>query len=336
MGSAMTTGETGEWVVPAELAGSTLTAALRELREGSSWSQVRRLVETRRVAVNRVLSLDESRRLAAGERVSLFANPLPAPPDDQDISIHHIDDSIIVVEKPAGMMSLRHGEEIHWPPARRRRQTSLDEVLLRVISQRDRHERDLSTLPPKLRRQNIRSVHRIDRDTSGLLVFARTLEAEQKLVEQFVTHSIRRTYLAIVKGHPVIGELRSRLVRDRGDGKRGSTDSETEGKLAVTHVLEVAPLGEFSVVRCQLETGRTHQIRIQLSEASFPVCGDWIYRGPVGSPEVVDSSDCPRLALHACELAFEHPLTSELLSFEMRLPKDLTQFVGWIRPPEIS
>jgi 23S rRNA pseudouridine1911/1915/1917 synthase len=335
MGSAMTTGETGEWVVPAELAGSTLTAALRQFREGNSWSQVRRLVETRRIAVNRVLSLDESRRLTAGEQVSLFANPLPSPPDDKDISIRHIDESIIVVEKPAGMVSLRHGEEIHWPPARRRRQTSLDEVLLRVISQRDRHERDLSTLPPKLRRQHVRSVHRIDRDTSGLLVFARTLVAEQKLVEQFAAHSIRRMYLAIVAGHPAVGKIRSRLVRDRGDGKRGSTESKTEGKLAVTHVREVEPLGEFSVVRCQLETGRTHQIRIQLSEAGFPVCGDWVYRGPMGS-EVVDSSDSPRLALHACELAFEHPSTGELLSFEMPLPKDLTQFVGWLRPPEIS
>jgi 23S rRNA pseudouridine1911/1915/1917 synthase len=336
MGSAMTSRETEEWFVPAELAGSTLTAALRQFCDGYSWSKVRRLVETRRVAVNRVLSLDESRRLAAGERVSLSPNPLPAPPDDRDVSVRHFDESLIVAEKPAGMVALRHGEEIHWPPARRRRQTSLDEVLLRLISQKEWHERDLSTLPPKLRRQHLRSVHRIDRDTSGLLVFARTLDSEQKLVEQFATHTIQRTYLALVTGQPTIGELRSRLVRDRGDGRRGSTNSETDGKLAVTHIREVEPLGEFSIVRCQLETGRTHQIRIQLSEAGFPVCGDWTYRAPMGSPEIVDSSDSPRLALHACELAFEHPSTGEPLCFEMPLPKDLTSLVGWLRPPQPS
>jgi 23S rRNA pseudouridine1911/1915/1917 synthase len=328
--------DTGEWFVPAELAGSTLTSALRHFCVGSTWSQVRRLVEMRRVTVNRVLSLDDSRRLTAGERVTLVPSPLPLPPDDNDTSVRHFDGSIIVAEKPAGMVSLRHGEEIHWPPARRRRQTSLDESLLRMISQRERHERDLSTLPPKLRRQHLRSVHRIDRDTSGLLVFARTLESEQKLVEQFSNHSIRRTYLALVTGQPPIGEIRSRLVRDRGDGKRGSTRSETEGKLAVTHIRDVEPLGEFSLVRCQLETGRTHQIRIQLSESGFPVCGDWAYRGAMGTPEVVDSSDSPRLALHACELAFKHPSSGEPLCFEMPLPEDLTNLVGWIRPPQAS
>lgn len=330
MGTGMTTDETG-WVVPADLSGSTLTAALRQLCEGHSWSQVRRLVETRRVTVNRVLSLDESRRLMAGDRISLTPNSLPAPPDDRDVGVCCFDESVVVVEKPAGMVSLRHGEEIHWPPARRRRQTSLDEVVLRVISQRDRHERDLSTLPQKLRRQHLRSVHRIDRDTSGLLVFARTLAAEQKLVEQFSAHSIRRTYLALVPGRPTIGEIQSRLVRDRGDGRRGGTDSKTDGKLAVTHIRDVEPVGDFSIVRCQLETGRTHQIRIHLSESGFPVCGDWTYRGAIGSPEIADLSESSRLALHASELAFDHPSTGERISFEMPLPEDLTRLIERLR-----
>ena len=125
-----------------------------------------------------------------------------------------------------------------------------------------------------------------------------------------------------------MGALRSRLIRDRGDGQRGSTDSETDGKLAVTHVRDVQPLGDsHSLVRCQLETGRTHQIRIQLSEIGHPVCGDMVYRGRAGGPEIEDTSSSPRLALHASELAFAHPVTGETIAFDMPLPGDLQQLV---------
>ena len=321
-------GESGSWTVSADLADRTIAAALRQYCAGQSWTQVRRLIETRRVSVNAVMTLDDSRRLQAGDLVTLVANPLPPPPDDRDVPVRHIDEAIVVVEKPPGMVSLRHIEEATRPAQWRRRQTSLDEVLLRVISQHDGHDRDLATLPPKQRRRYLRSVHRIDRDTSGLLVFARTADAEKSLVEQFAGHSIKRTYLAIVSGQPGIGELRSRLIRDQGDGRRGSTDSETDGKLAVTHVRDVQPLGEsHSLVRCQLETGRTHQIRIHLSEAGHPVCGDTVYRGRAGAPEIEDTSPSPRLALHASELAFVHPASDETVAFEAPLPVDLQRLV---------
>lgn len=319
-------GDSSYWTVSADLADKTIAAALCQFCAGQSWTQVRRLIETRRVSINSVMTLDDSRRLHAGDLVMLAARPLPPPPDDRDVTVRHLDDAIAVVEKPAGMVSLRHIQEANRPAQWRRRQTSLDEVLLRVISQQDGHDRDLSSLPAKQRRQYLRSVHRIDRDTSGLLVFARTAAGEKSLVEQFTGHTITRTYLTIVSGQPGIGELRSRLIRDRGDGRRGSTESETDGKLAVTHVRHVQPLGEaHSLVRCQLETGRTHQIRIQLSEIGHPVCGDSVYRGPAGDPEIEDTSSSPRLALHASELAFAHPVTGETLAFEMALPGDLQQ-----------
>ena len=324
----MKQGDSGSWTVSAEFADKTVTAVLRQFCEGQSWTQVRRLIETRRVSINRVMTLDDSRRLRAGDLVTLAPNPLPPPPGDRDIAVRHIDDAIVVVEKPAGMVSLRHIQEASRPAIWRRRQTSLDEALLRVISHHSGHECDLSALPPRQRRQYLRSVHRIDRDTSGLLVFARTPAAEKSLIEQFTKHIIKRTYLAVVSGQPVIGELRSRLIRDRGDGRRGSTDSETDGKLAVTHVRDVQPLGDrHSLVRCQLETGRTHQIRIQLSEIGHPVCGDTVYVGPEGEPETEDTSSTSRLALHASELAFAHPVTGETIAFEMRLPDDLQRLV---------
>lgn len=331
----MNYGESGSWTVSAELADKTVAAALRQFCAGYSWTQVRRLIETRRVSINRVMTLDDSRRVQAGDLVTLAASPLPPPPDDRDVTVRHIDDAIVVVEKPAGMVSLRHIEEANRPAQWRRRQTSLDEVLLRVITQHDGHDRDLSSLPPKQRRQYLRSVHRIDRDTSGLLVFARTAAAEKSLVEQFTEHTITRTYLAVVNGQPGVGELRSRLIRDRGDGRRGSTDSETDGKLAATHVRHVQPIGDsHSLVRCQLETGRTHQIRIQLSEIGHPVCGDTIYRGRAGGPEVEDTSPSPRLALHASELAFAHPVSGDTIAFEVPLPGDLQQLVEQLATEE--
>jgi len=242
-----------------------------------------------------------------------------------------MDDSIVVVEKPCGMMSLRHIQELHWPPPRRRRQPSLDEVVLRVISHREGHRHDLSALSPDQRRRHLRSVHRIDRDTSGLLVFARTAAAWKYLVEQFASHAIRRRYLAVVSGQPPVGEIRTQLVRDRGDGLRGSTTSTTDGKTAVTWVRHVEAIGQYALVHCQLQTGRTHQIRIHLAENGFPVCGDWMYRAPADLPHIPDESESPRLALHACELAFVHPVTHEEIGFESALPPDLSRLVEELR-----
>ncbi|MFP6764275.1 MAG: RluA family pseudouridine synthase, partial [Planctomycetaceae bacterium] len=315
------------WIVPPDLTGKTLSAGLRKFCPEKTWSQVRRLIDAYRVTVNRTLELDESRRLTAGEQIAVLSCPLPPPPDDDDVVVRYFDDSLVVVEKPTGMLSLRHIQELNWPPPRRRRQTSLDEVVLRAISQREQHPRDLSTQPPHLRRRHLRSVHRIDRDTSGLLVFARTPAARKHLVEQFSSHTIRRRYLAVVSGQPPIGEIRTRLVRDRGDGRRGSTTSATDGKAAVTFVRHVEVLGNFSLVQCELETGRTHQIRIHLAECGFPVCGDWMYRAPAGAPDIADESNSPRLALHASELAFGHPVSGEEICFEADLPPDLSRLI---------
>jgi 23S rRNA pseudouridine1911/1915/1917 synthase len=320
-----------DWDVPAELAGKTICQVLREFLPDQSWRHIRKLVERRRVTVSGVLCLDVARRLTASENVFVAEAPFPPPPDDGDVNILHLDESVVVIEKPSGMVSLRHVAEINWPIKRRMQQPSADESVLRAVGAVTRSKRNLASLPPKLRRQHVRSVHRLDRDTSGLLVFARSLEAEQSLVSQFAEHSVDRVYQAVVIGTAEPGSVRGRLVRDRGDGLRGSTNSDTDGKAAATQVESVEVLGDYSLTSCRLETGRTHQIRIHLAEQGHPVCGDVMYRGPFGGDAIPDESPVPRLALHARLLAFNHPESGQRLEFESELPADLASFVDGLR-----
>jgi 23S rRNA pseudouridine1911/1915/1917 synthase len=174
-------------------------------------------------------------------------------------------------------------------------------------------------------------VHRLDRDTSGLLVFARTAEAARRLVQMFRKHELHRVYLAIVHGHVNAMTLESSLVRDRGDGRRGSTHLPEVGKRAVTHVRPIEHLDGYTLVECRLETGRTHQIRIQLAEAGHMVCGEKVYRGRVRHEPMKDHSKAQRQALHAAELAFQHPITGEPLHFTMPLPPDMARLLVRLR-----
>ena len=125
--------------------------------------------------------------------------------------------------------------------------------------------------------------------------------------------------------------LASRLVRDRGDGRRGSTALPDQGKEAVTHVEPVERLPGYTVVACRLETGRTHQIRIHLAEAGHPVCGEKVYNRPVGGEARPDPCGAPRLALHATELGFNHPVSGAALHWSMPLPADLQQLLTRLR-----
>jgi 23S rRNA pseudouridine1911/1915/1917 synthase len=150
---------------------------------------------------------------------------------------------------------------------------------------------------------------------------------------------VKRTYVAVVHGHCGAQRIESWLVRDRGDGLRGSSPvgAAAEGaRRAVTHVrpleqLEVPGLGTFSVVECRLETGRTHQIRIHLAESGHRLCGEKVYTHAPGQPPHEDGSGAPRQALHAAELAFVHPLTGQPLRFLMPLPEDLKAWLLTLR-----
>jgi 23S rRNA pseudouridine1911/1915/1917 synthase len=141
-----------------------------------------------------------------------------------------------------------------------------------------------------------------------------------------------RRYLAVVPGKVAARTIRSWLVRDRGDGRRGSGNPSPAAKEAITHVrpLEQLP-GGYTLVECRLETGRTHQIRIHLAEQGCPVCGERVYDRPLNGPPHGDESGAPRLALHATELGFDHPVTGESLHWSMPLPPDLTDWLTGLR-----
>ncbi len=230
----------------------------------------------------------------------------------------YVDDSILVVEKPAGLTTMRHPDEADEFGPRGKRY--LPPTLL------DR----LPTLLPGATSKWIRAVHRLDRDTSGLLVFARHRQAEEYLTEQFRKHTVDRRYLAAVRGTPSSGRIESYLVRDRGDGRRGSGDP-AQGRKAVTWVRLLESIGRFSLVECRLETGRTHQVRIHLGEAGTPLCGETIYDRPMHGAPWPDGSQAPRIALHATHLAFRHPETHEWMRFDSPWPQDLAQWWEGLR-----
>jgi 23S rRNA pseudouridine1911/1915/1917 synthase len=304
---------------------ATLATALRAWLPGQSWSQVRGLLKARRVMLSGNICIDPARRLRLSDVVKILAHSAAPPPKEDDIRVRFLDAHVVVAEKPAGMTTTRHAEERDWPTRRRQIQPTLDELLPHVIARIEKVKRRKGPPPP------VRAVHRLDRDTSGLIVFARTVPAERHLMQQFRRHSTHRRYLAIAQGDVRAQTIETQLVRDRGDGRRGSTKLPDVGKRAVTHVKPLERLGQYTLVECRLETGRTHQIRIHLAERGHPLCGEKVYNQPLFGEPFPDISGAPRLALHAAELGFEHPITGEQMRYEMPLAEDLSEFVARLR-----
>jgi 23S rRNA pseudouridine1911/1915/1917 synthase len=313
--------------IPPADAGLTVAAYLRQKQPGLSWSDARRLVETRRVRIDGELCLDPARRLREGVRVELLPRPLPRPRQPEMVAIRHLDEHIVVTEKPSGMNTVRHPAERDWNDERRALSPTLEDVVLRLIAR----ERGSTARHPG-KRPRLRIVHRLDKETSGLVVFARSVEAQRGLGKQFHAHTVTRRYLAVVPGYVRPQRIASWLVRDRGDGRRGSGPTG-EGKEAITHIDVVERLGRYTLLSCRLETGRTHQIRIHLAELGHPVCGDRVYCHRPDGTVIADLSAAPRLALHAVELGFIHPVTGQPQHWEMP-PADLEAFLTRLRQEE--
>jgi 23S rRNA pseudouridine1911/1915/1917 synthase len=313
-----------QYAVTSEHAEKTLAALLRALLPGQSWSQVRQLIETRRATINGELCLDPARRIHEGEVVKILPRPAARAKQPERVVIRRLDEHVVVVEKPSGINTVRHPAEREWAESRKALSPSLEDVVPRLI--RRQEGRFQKGPPPRLR-----VVQRLDKETSGLVVFARTVTAERGLGKQFHAHTAYRRYLAVVAGYVPKQTIRSRLVRDRGDGRRGSTVLAGQGKEAVTHVEPVERLLGYTLIACRLETGRTHQIRIHLAELGHPVCGDKVYGRDLGAGPRTDDSGAPRLALHAAELGFRHPATGGELRWEMPLPADLAALLDRLR-----
>ena len=245
--------------------------------------------------------------------------------------IRHADAHVVVVEKPAGLTTMRHAEEAaEFGRGRRFLPKTLEDLLPALLAQHEASRSPHLRVAASPRTPRVIAVHRLDKDTSGLVVFARTPAAAQLLGGQFKAHTTDRQYLTIVRGQAKAGRIESRLVRDRGDGRRGSGGGP-DGQRAVTHVRVVEGLGDFTLVECRLETGRTHQVRIHLGEAGTPLCGERIYDRPPHGKPLPDASGARRNALHAARLGFDHPATGKRMTWDAPLPADLQELLDRLR-----
>jgi 23S rRNA pseudouridine1911/1915/1917 synthase len=229
--------------------------------------------------------------------------------------IHFADAHVVVVDKPPRLTTMRHPHETAEFGTRGRRYlpATLADVLRGMVGGK------------------LRAVHRLDKDTSGLVVFARTVAAERHLGQQFRAHTVERCYLAVVRGRAQSRRIESSLAPDRGDGRRGSSSTSGDGQRAVTHVRVVEALDSYTLVECRLETGRTHQVRIHLGETGTPICGDHIYDRPLHGRPLPDDSGMSRIALHAATLGFTHPLTAKRMSWSSPLPEDMKALMRRLR-----
>lgn len=325
------------YTIPPASAGATLSAALRQLDTTLSWSGAKRLITTRRVMVNDTLATNDARRVAAGDRVTILAEAAAPVPREQSVRLLHIDPDVVVVEKPARVLSHRPDEEKDFSDERKAQQPTLDELVQRLLPgsktvAKKRHGKQRAPRPAP-----IYVVHRLDRDTSGLMLFALSPRARDAFIDLFARHAINRTYHAVCLGRldrPV--KYESDIIRDRGDGLRGSLPrgvTNPDAKHATTHVRPLEHLGDaYTILECRLETGRTHQIRIHLAEAGHMMCGEKLYTRPsAGAPETPDASGAPRQALHSTTLSFTHPITKRELSFSSPWPKDLAAWLERLR-----
>jgi 23S rRNA pseudouridine1911/1915/1917 synthase len=298
-------------------------AALLRAHLGVSWAEARRLVQSGRVRLAGAPCLEANRRTASGQRIEVLDSaPEPGPAPAGEPVIRFADTHVVVVDKPSGLTTMRHPDEAAEFGARARRflPPTLADLLPGLLAEGRPGRR-----PPVI------AVHRLDKDTSGLVVFARTPAAARHLGRQFREHSVERSYLALARGRAVPGTITSHLVRDRGDGRRGSGTRPGEGQRAVTHVRVVEDLGAFTLIECRLETGRTHQIRIHLGEAGTPLCGERVYDRPPHGRPLPDASGARRVALHAATLGFVHPATGERRAWTSPLPPDMHELVARLR-----
>lgn len=296
-------------------AGLRLDRALAELLPDLSRERIKALIVEGQI-VSGGRSLNPSMKVAVGQDYSIT---LPAPvaldavAQDIPLDIVHEDADLIVVDKPAGLV-------VH-PAA-----GNLDGTLVNALL----HHCDgqLSGIGG-VARPGI--VHRIDKDTSGLLVVAKSDKAHEGLARQFKDHSIDRLYAAIVYGIPTPGTgiVDAWIGRSDADRKKMAVHREGRGKHAVTHYRVMERLRGAAMVECRLETGRTHQVRVHMAHLGHPLIGDPVYgRDRKGFKSILETLGFKRQALHAKRLGFIHPVTEEPLAFDSPLPADMQELLS--------
>lgn len=310
--------------VEADEAGTRLDRWLAVRLPELSRTRIKALIEDGRVSLDGTTISDASLRVKPGQCFAVQVPPdSPAEPEAQDIALNVVyeDDDLIVIDKPAGMV-------VHPAPG------NPDETLVNALLA---HCGESLAGIGGVRRPGI--VHRIDKDTSGLLVAAKSDLAHQGLAKLFAAHDIERAYLALVWGVPLppIGKYTGAIGRDPKHRTRMAVVPEAKGRHALTRYKVQKSWHEaVSLVECRLETGRTHQIRVHLAHAGHALIGDPLYgRGPRKvplkrlSPGISQSLQTfPRQALHACELGFHHPISGEPLHFHESVPQDFNVLIS--------
>lgn len=299
--------------IPDAAHGQRLDRALAEIVPDMSRERVKALISEGRVSGPDGILRDNARKAVSGQ---CFVITVPVPtalrnePQAIDLNVVFEDEHLIVIDKAAGMV-------VH-PAAGNPDGTLVNALLHHCAGQ-------LSGIGG-VARPGI--VHRIDKDTSGLLVAAKSDRAHEGLARQFKDHSIDRRYLAIAGGRLKTGEgtIDAPLARSPSDRKKMAIVDSATAKHAVTHWRKLAPLREASFVECRLETGRTHQVRVHMASIGHPLLGDPVYAGrrPV-LRATLETLGFHRQALHAAHLGFIHPVLSHALAFDSVLPADMQE-----------
>jgi 23S rRNA pseudouridine1911/1915/1917 synthase len=302
-----------EHVVTDDEAGERIDRILAARDASRSRSTIQRWIEDGRVEIDGVVCTSKTKPRAGQHIVVRPAPPPPsdAVPEDIPLSILYEDEHLVVIDKPAGLV-------VH-PAAGHERGTLVNALVFRYGSLDG---------PPG--RPGI--VHRLDSLTSGVMVVARTAPAREGLMALFAKHDIDRVYRAIAMGSP------PKITYDTPYGRhlrhRKRFTSKLGGKRAVTHVEPIEALYGSTLIECRLETGRTHQIRVHLSEHGFPLLGDPLYSKFSRDPRLrIAAERLQRQALHAAVLGFVHPITKENLRFESELPADFRSALSFLREP---
>jgi 23S rRNA pseudouridine1911/1915/1917 synthase len=295
-------------IVPEECAGSRLDQAISIIMSEYSRSRIQNLIKSGHILVNGSPS-SQKNKVLGGENISVDIPAVEVREDQAEpipLTIVYEDENLLVVDKPAGLV-------VH-PGAGNPRGTLMNALLY--------YDKALFALP----RAGI--VHRLDKDTSGLMVVARTEFARQYLIDAIKLRNVKRHYFAVVQGTlPRSGSVDEPVGRHHHNRLKMAVVSN--GKPALSHYRLLEKLNGYSLCEVRLETGRTHQIRVHMSHLGFPLLGDPLYSGrakmPAGLSEEARAMvlNFPRQALHAFKLEFSHPISHDTLSLDSKLPIDI-------------
>jgi 23S rRNA pseudouridine1911/1915/1917 synthase len=320
--------------VPAEHSGQRLDQFLAT-RLDVSRTRIQQLISEQKVLVNDARP-KPSLKLRGGERLTILAPaarpPLRAIAEEIPLDILCEDDDLAIINKPAGMM-------VHagaGATADQRNRGTLVNALLH-------HFATLSAVGGEMRPG---IVHRLDKETSGLIVVAKNDESHRKLAAQFARREVKKTYAALVHGwlKKDRGTIVASISRDRVHRTRMTTRLAA-GREAVSHYRAVrridTPYGKFTLIEVKIDTGRTHQIRVHMASLGHPVVGDKLYGAPRelkghSKETPVDQISLPRNFLHAAELEFAHPRTGEKIALKSPLPPELEEFLALLERNAIS